>query len=132
MASMCLPWSRPWMLVTAPSVQVLLTVVQTQSSPSISVGAVVIVPHSIHSWAKSYQPTALVSSSHITVTLNILHPQMQAKVGSPLRSFNFAVPTHRIVFNVKGKAFHMLNQCTSMCIQRHCCLVHHTEEVNIF
>jgi len=75
----------------------------------MSVGAVVIVPHSIHSWAKSYQPTALVSSSHITVTLNILHPQMQAKVGSPLRSFTLAIPKQFIVFNIKSKAFHVLN-----------------------
>jgi len=81
----------------------------TQSSPSISVGAVVTVPHSIHSWAKSYQPTALVSSSHITVTLNILHPQMQAKVGSPLRSFTLAIPVQLVVLNVKGKALHVFD-----------------------
>ena len=72
-------------------------------------GAVVTVPHSIHSWAKSYQPTALVSSSHITVTLNILQPQMQAKVGSPLRSFTLAVPIHLVVLDIKSKAFHMFN-----------------------
>jgi len=43
-------------------------------------------PQSLHFCVKSYQPTALSSSSHITVISNIKQPQIQAKVGSPVRS----------------------------------------------
>jgi len=57
----------------------------------MSVGAVVIAPHILHSCRRSYQLTALVSSSHITVILNILLPQIQARVGMPVRSILFLV-----------------------------------------
>lgn len=53
---------------------------------SISVGAVAIAPHSLHSCLKSYQPTVLVSASHITVMFHIIDPQIQTSIGSPRRS----------------------------------------------
>jgi hypothetical protein len=85
-------------LAIEPFVLVLLTLLQSRSIiQSIGVGAVVIVPHSLHFCARSYHDTSRVSLSHITVISNIRQPHMQAIVGSPLRScgiFIHLLPIH--------------------------------------
>ena len=108
---------QPLRLTIASFVLVLLIFGQTQSIPSsIGVGAVVHVLHSIHCCRRLYQPTSRVSSSHITVTLNILLPQMQAKVGIPVRSLIIVVPEHLVKLKVKGKTLHVFDYRTSVCV----------------